>query len=516
MAMVKITPNGSAGVTLSIYNETEYTSAKRDVAYDLDYADGGNYGVYMATMNIGETEGAEINIYNLEPGTSYSVRAEIRVNAVLVIETAQFQFYIQNGIEIFNVEQTAVGEKSILVTWSDDYWTGAAYYIYAADMTTGEILEFYEKANGLSDVNNSVTISVDKFTEYKIRLKLILNGETEFVEKTITLDSGVYMEMPVNLRIIRTYPVQSEPVFDVIWDNANPDGYYYVWTGDMYRFHVDYSYAEDGELPIQLNNGTYVNYSSRPVLKYGQRYAIYACQYEPDNSDVMSDNAVTYAYTNPQSPTLSISAEMPGKLVISWSFNTASPNYEAISYDSISIQIIKQSGNAYNKLYNFKKDYNDNTAELTLPAGNYTVLAYTNLYDSDNNEDLQSSDTVQTITVSAARPDPFEWDTPKNKGETFKLTADEWNGFFDRINQTRVYKGIEEYVYAVAKPNADFTAAMYMAASAAIKGLGDGAGSYIPSVSARMEITADTSSLNQEKNNINVIVNELNSVIEFL
>ena len=53
-------------------------------------------------------------------------------------------------------------------------------------------------------------------------------------------------------------------------------------------------------------------------------------------------------------------------------------------------------------------------------------------------------DGVVTESQSSTRPDYFEWDTPKISGGTFNITADEWCGLLNNINNVRVYKGYSE------------------------------------------------------------------------
>ena len=61
-------------------------------------------------------------------------------------------------------------------------------------------------------------------------------------------------------------------------------------------------------------------------------------------------------------------------------------------------------------------------------------------------------------------------------------------------------------------PGQTFTAELYNNARAAIQEFPNSAGSYIPQVSRKTQITADTSSMDQTNNNINKIVDEINAV----
>ena len=61
-------------------------------------------------------------------------------------------------------------------------------------------------------------------------------------------------------------------------------------------------------------------------------------------------------------------------------------------------------------------------------------------------------------------------------------------------------------------PGQTFTAELYNNARTAIQEFPGGAGGYIPQVSRKTQITADTSSTNPTNNNINKIVDEINVV----
>ncbi|MBR6603131.1 MAG: hypothetical protein IKK94_03855, partial [Clostridia bacterium] len=115
-----------------------------------------------------------------------------------------------------------------------------------------------------------------------------------------------------------------------------------------------------------------------------------------------------------------------------------------------------------------------------------------------------SGTTVLNIEVPAAasRPSDFSWTYEKVKGETFNLTADEWNNFTSRINAFRKYKGLENYNFTIAYPGNDFMAYMYNEARIAIQEI-DGYGTYIPEVESGWQISAHM---------MNVLVSELNSI----
>lgn len=59
---------------------------------------------------------------------------------------------------------------------------------------------------------------------------------------------------------------------------------------------------------------------------------------------------------------------------------------------------------------------------------------------------------TESESSSSNRPNKFEWDKPKVKGQPFNITAEEWSNLLDNINAVRVYKGYSE-VGTTTTPN---------------------------------------------------------------
>lgn len=118
--------------------------------------------------------------------------------------------------------------------------------------------------------------------------------------------------------------------------------------------------------------------------------------------------------------------------------------------------------------------------------------------DYDNTSEYSSYKSITTPT----RPDYFSWDTQKTQGASFKLTASEWNSFTRNINMIRTYKNYSTYSFTTVKTGDTITATIYNEARKAIQGI-SGYGAYIPTVSARDNITAYC---------LNQIVSELNAI----
>ncbi len=49
-------------------------------------------------------------------------------------------------------------------------------------------------------------------------------------------------------------------------------------------------------------------------------------------------------------------------------------------------------------------------------------------------------DTIYVTTAAKARPPYFSWDTPKNSGQQFNVTASEWNRLIQNIKDVHIYK----------------------------------------------------------------------------
>lgn len=68
----------------------------------------------------------------------------------------------------------------------------------------------------------------------------------------------------------------------------------------------------------------------------------------------------------------------------------------------------------------------------------------------------------QYFTTDAAitRPDDWYWDSTIASGYEINLTADEWNAFCDRINEFRVYDGLDEYDFTRVYSGDEISAAI--------------------------------------------------------
>lgn len=85
------------------------------------------------------------------------------------------------------------------------------------------------------------------------------------------------------------------------------------------------------------------------------------------------------------------------------------------------------------------------TPEVDVPyeAGTYTVWAWTKL--TGGAYWPAGSGTFTVTSDEAERPDDWSWRSTIESGGKVGLTAYEWNRFCNRINDFRIYKGLETY-----------------------------------------------------------------------
>lgn len=136
--------------------------------------------------------------------------------------------------------------------------------------------------------------------------------------------------------------------------------------------------------------------------------------------------------------------------------------------------------------------------DLTFLDSNTTYSIRLVSADYDNTSAYSSYKSITT----PSRPDYFSWDTQKVQGQSFKLTAAEWNSLTRNINMIRTYKNYDTYSFTTVYAGDTVTAAIYNEARKAIQGI-SGYGSYIPTVYSLDNITAYA---------LNTLVSELNAI----
>jgi hypothetical protein len=262
-----------------------------------------------------------------------------------------------------------------------------------------------------------------------------------------------YFLMPVNYTAIENYwtateniqtlsfPVPATPTTAPTLDsNMDGDGR----SGDTLYVQVQQIVAADS-YSVKIRRGydnvtTYVTSQYIDAiycghLQYGVTYYIsYAGVNSAGTGNYGPENAAT---TLPQPPTISGTTTQSS---ISITANVASP---VGNFTEIQVERYDASSNYIDTKFISFDQFN---------AGNKTVtwsgLGATTTYKfkartmfTVNSVNLYSNySSVSTLTTSN-RPSNFAWDTVKTSGQTFNLTATEWNSFTNRINQFLTYKG---------------------------------------------------------------------------
>lgn len=164
---------------------------------------------------------------------------------------------------------------------------------------------------------------------------------------------------------------------------------------------------------------------------------------------------VTGDYTSPVIS--SLSATSTGTITARWSaydnhsgIRSSSPYYVSISGpNNTSYGNSTYTSNSY---YTFSTDANGN--EFVKDA-RYTVRLWA--YDNAGN----TSERTTTVTFVPQRPSNWAWHSQKVRGNSFLLTATEWNSLQTRINDFRRYKGLGRYNFTSAYAGKQVSAIMF-------------------------------------------------------
>lgn len=83
-----------------------------------------------------------------------------------------------------------------------------------------------------------------------------------------------------------------------------------------------------------------------------------------------------------------------------------------------------------------------------------------------------------TEALVGERPDDWEWTSTIESGAEIKITAREWNNFTSRINEFRIYDGLEEYDFTTVYRGDDISASIMNEARTAIREIDESG--YVP------------------------------------
>ncbi|WP_405158495.1 hypothetical protein [Paenibacillus sp. FSL H8-0283] len=221
----------------------------------------------------------------------------------------------------------------------------------------------------------------------------------------------------------------SIPMYASASDNRGVSGFYFyrdgVYDGSMYGSSGGYTFTG-------LNPGT--------------RYSLGVKAFDTSgNTSIMTQYRATTAYDFAPS-------------VLSWSISNTGVNTVQMYYSSSD-----DYGVGYVQFY-----VNGVQAGTSYSSSGYYTFA---ALQADTNYTLGikavdsagQSSTMRTLAVKTkkARPANFEWDTAKNAGSDFNITASEWNRLATKVNEFRFYKGIANYTFTRAVSGTDFKATYY-------------------------------------------------------
>ncbi|WP_432352651.1 hypothetical protein [Sporosarcina sp. A2] len=131
----------------------------------------------------------------------------------------------------------------------------------------------------------------------------------------------------------------------------------------------------------------------------------------------------------------------------------------------------------------------------------YTIWIY--VYNNSG----QSFSASRSFVFTKSKPIPFNWTNAKTSGGMYNLTAIEWNGLLDKVNEFRGYKGLSQLTFNRSVGSGAISGYIVLAASSfnaaanAVNGMSPSTGS--PTASTDNIVTA--SSLNALRNALNSI-----------
>ena len=282
-------------------------------------------------------------------------------------------------------------------------------------------------------------------TTYKFRCKAFATSVSDAdsawsSDMSITTDAGVPStpsgEVSITSRI--------EGGFNLSWNSSS--------NATGYTLAYKYSYGSFTTVNV---SGTTYQLSGR-LCGVQHTFKVLATN-SAGSSSYTSESVGT---TAPRSPTIALSAKTSdtidltiGNMDGNWDYVKVWKDNNSSSYVNLTKsqwdsgqRIVTFSGLNQGQTYNFK-------------AQGYFYY---------NSTDLWSYSIREVNVTTNSRPSNFSWDTSKNSGSDFNLTASEWNRLTSKINGFRVYKGFSSYSFTTASTGANFTATIFNQARNAI------------------------------------------------
>ena len=351
------------------------------------------------------------------------------------------------------IEKVSSTTTSITVKLSDLAYPAYKYpQIYITCTTTGQ--KSYNLAMGSNKYSASYTFSdLSCGSSYSFRCDVVFPGGQSYTFYATFSTNDCPPPPPGGVGTIRTGTITHNSI-QIYWNSATNADYYaieYKPSSSSSWMGVTYNYTGTSYTVTGLSN--YTSYD----------FKVYA-----RNSSGNGTPSYLYGIRTKDGipPTVSITNyDGNGRIYFAWS---ASDDGSGIrNSNPYYVEITNANGTTYgNGTYTSNTYYSfltDGEGKQFVNGAKYYVRVYA--YDNANNISRFAS--VQ-ITYVQARPPNWEWHTPKISGNTFSLTANEWNSFCTKINQFRQYKNKSTYNFTTATSGGDFYAYMFNEARNAI------------------------------------------------
>ena len=289
--------------------------------------------------------------------------------------------------------------------------------------------------------------------------------------------------------------------------NRNGNGDIQVWWGDYVELFdeevgTDYRYFGTWENNAD-DNGTYITEATvRLCTEKVWMMNYQGITYEEIVEALGAGNDIRYTAESAYSDVWFPNKNLNSSKVLSPYKNDLCVLEMLYNYDlpsNVDNWIIAKMINAPNGACSVKTRYKSSgEIDLAFLDSNKTYSIRLVSADYDNTSEYSSYKSITTST----RPEYFSWDTQKVQGQSFKLTAAEWNSLTRNINMIRTYKNYSPYSFTTVYAGDTVTAAIYNEARKAIQSI-SGYGSSILTVYSLGNITAYA---------LNTLVSELNAI----
>ena len=499
--------------------ETGHMRAVKYVVTDSDYSSSTTYPAVSIYGN--PTEGGACRLKNITANQKYYVTAYIYlyIGEPSLQETVEvsssFTAKVDSDVPVTVIkslaaEQVDYASRDIRVEWTTVSGISMPYGGSITTIYNGSVEKNFHFSN-FSTTDGMTFINVENYGTYEIILSINNDSKSIFINVSDTLEAPTVY---------------------------TPSGFTDNSSGISCNISFEAVSGADKYRIVFMNNEKMVikvfETSSSPYsvteLAYTTTY-YFTVTAVSERGTLGLSSKITTLVSRPPRPAITSFSVNKYNVNLSWSLEPEAEYLPNPPFSALQYQLYDANNSPYGaaKYINYGDitDKTNGVYSITLdlsaiPDGNYRIRIRTayNWAGSSYRYNLGSDSGFIYSDLfslpSGNKPMPFSWTYEKKKGSIFNLTAAEWNGLTERIKAVYAYSGKTAPKLAAAVIGSDFTADMYNEAREAIQAYSAGAGSYIPTVLQGGFITADTESDLPKNNNINIIVSELNSIIEYL